>query len=687
MTIVTTTAGTTILVSVGMYLRYCANELHPHQTQTGGLLPPTFASGPADICTDFRRLQFHLSNPIMAAVLMVAFLSHLPALWKERIRTTLQHNIKSVRLWRNDGSKLRRSGGSHSRALSALSRVTSVDTFKNLSKNLLTSWDHSHYPLRAALQAITRKECFARSDYIERLSVNDVALLFRYASSDVQTGRDGGEEERRKFLAEQSPVVRAVMTAMDMAVRVSRGRLAPEGGKKASSSASQRRQQTRAPDDGGDMDALYFVAATRIFAEWRTIRVVPRGYQRYAVALSLAYRDVLQNLEKMERGVHDYLKHHQGTTQSNSDDAQTPSSGSLRSPTLRELLQFELHSKVHRNLPYLAERSASSGLLWTKRQLHYQTATFHNMLEVPVYYPTPRDAAQAAYRIVYGDYHGWAIQQIFSHGFGGSPPLETLWATLDPPKDLPENGKDVATRKMSGGKSTGSQNGPTRRWPKTMGGVGQSTPHSFDDPPERTLSDVTDGSLVRSANGSDSSDCNNIKQDGGREEVMDNLFLRAVENVGREVAEKWQDMVRLFNCGGGEEKKKAKSNLILSSESHFDLNQLAMTSGSPTAASEFLHHRHRGRADDDDGATAVTASTQSSSYSGTSCYYDDRDDDGVLATAVGAPPRRQQTNEIMMSPMEQSKRDTEDFVRLVSPMIADLGKLLDEFNMNDPSRV
>lgn len=670
--------ATTIVVSVFIHLRYCSEEHDPRQSSRQS---PSFSSSrPADICTDFYRLQTYWTTPIIAVVLVAAFLAHLPTSWRERIRTTLPNN-KYFQSWRDysQSSNLKSSGGSHSRALSTLSRVASVNTFKNLSKNLLYSLDNSCYSLRAALQAITRKECFARSDYIERLSINDVALLFRYGCR-VRSMNCQGKEEKRRFLAEQSQIVRAVITAMDMAVQVSRGGL--QEGRRESSSPSQQQQhpqrQQQAPDDMGDMDALYFVAATRIFAEWRALRLVPKGYQRYAVALSLAYRDVLQNLEKMERGVHDYLKYHQSVVkQNNNSNTQTPKTsttsasenGDIPSPTLRQLLVFESETKVHKNLPHLADKSSASGLLWTKRQLHYQTATFQNTLEVPVYYPTPREAAKAAYRIVYNDYHGWAIQKIFAHGFGGSPPLDALWATMDPPKDMPGTSSiSNGTRKVDSGRNHSGisrekmlrlQHGKDKR---------KSRPPSFDDPPERTLSDVTDGSLVRSG-GSDRSDYSN-------QEEEDNRFLLALEKIGKGVAEKWEDMLRLFNCGGGEEKKKATDNLILSSESHFNLNQLAMNSGS---VHEFLQQRQlqHEQSEDDDAVTAVTASTQSTL---SESRYDDHDDG--MAGPVAAVPRRPLTD-----PIEQSKRDTEDFVREVSPMIADLGKLLDEFNMDDPTRV
>ena len=140
----------------------------------------------------------------------------------------------------------------------------------------------------------------------------------------------------------------------------------------------------------------------------------------------------------------------------------------------------------------------------------------------------------------------------------------------------------------------------------------RSAANSFGDVPERTLSDV-------------SSDSQDGKDD-------DNQFLLALENMNRGIVEKWEDMLRMFNCG--KEEKNKRDSLVLSSESHFDLRAL-------------------------DG------------------------DDSIGVGSRKQEPSPAQTND----PIQKSKRDTEDFVRVVSPMIADLGVLIDALGMNDPSRV
>lgn len=477
-------------------------------------------------------------------------------------------------------------------ALSTLSRVTSVDAIKHLSSNLLSTLDCST-SIRSAIQSITRKECFARLDYIERLSINDIAILFQYAAD---ANLDVFNEE--KFLADNTQTVRSVITAIKMAVRVSRGSLS-EGTKIVSTTERSE----------GDIDALRFVAVTRIFAEWRNVRMVPKGYQRYAIGLSLGYRDVLQNLEKIERGVHEYLKHHQNTNRQSDRDPDA----AIPSPTLKQLLQFEAATKVHKSLPRLKEYSAASGFLWTKRQLHYQTVLLTNMLEVPVFYASGAEAARAAYHTVYIDYHGWAVKQIFKRSFGGSPPLDKLWLHLSPPTDSPRS-------------------------------HGKYNPKQDDFPPRaRMLSDMNSATTVSISERSES-----------RDDDSENEVLVALDNFRVEIVEKWEDLLRMFNCGK-EEKRKQKANLILSSESHFNLNQ-------------FNRDMVESSLQDNSGSDISDIVSFSSRGS---------------STAAETVATKQQVNHQLI---QKSKGDTEDFIRGVSPMIADLGVLIDQLNMNDPSK-
>jgi hypothetical protein len=496
----------------------------------------------------------------------------------------------------------RMASNSSGTALSTLARVTSVDALKNISSNVMRKLDCSK-TIRKAIQSISRKECFARLDYIERLSINDVAMLFQYAAA-----ADLDDFDKQKFLDDQTQIVRSVITAIDMAVKVSRGSLT-EGTKIIS---LKKRKE-------GDIDALRFVAVTRILVEWRNIRMVPKGYQRYAIAISLGYRDVLQNLEKIERGVHDYLRHHQKINEESNNDL-----ASIPSPTMRQLLQFEARIQVHKRLPRLNDKSSASGFLWTKRQLHYLMECFKNSLEVPELYESAEDAARAAYTTVYDQYHGWAVKQIFLRSFNGSPPLDKIWLQVQPPSDFPRSLGDT------NGKYKSSKN---------------AKKDSMSFPPvARTYSDMNSTASITMSERTDRTI--NTHED-------DNEVLVALDFLGHVIVEKWEDVIRMFNCGK-EEKRKRQESLILSSESHFDLNQL--------------------------NRDMVESSLQENTS-------EDMDD----VNSVMTPPSplaetivcRQQAQDGLI---RKSKQDTEDFVRGFAPMIADLGVLIEQMNMNDPSR-
>lgn len=387
-----------------------------------------------------------------------------------------------VRRSRLSSGNLKKSFSS-AEALSRLSRVSSSETLKKLSSTIRNTL--KSYTRRAALKSITRKECFAKLDYVGQLSIQDMITLFRYVNDVNQI-----DFQKKRFMVDQNPLVRSIVTAMDMAVTMSRGHA-------RSIRLSGHRQK-------GQIDSLYFTAVVRVFAEWRSLRLVPTGYNRYAVGLNLAYRDVLQNLAKIEDGVHAYLKFY-----ANAVDGEK-----LACPTLRQLVEFELHTNVHVAIPSLKEKSAASGLLWTKRQLHYQTSLFENTLHVPHKYETTQAGVAAAYSEVYDRYHGWAVKQVFAHSFGGSPPLDAIMKQM-----LPESPED---RK-------------------------QNTELGFS----RSLSDISRD-----------------------DDSLDNEFLAALEGFGKQVSRKWDDVVRFFNCvddDGDDEKQSRSQNLILSSESYLDM--------------------------------------------------------------------------------------------------------------------
>ena len=147
---------------------------------------------------------------------------------------------------------------------------------------------------------------FVSSEMIAELSLIDIKDLFRYVLVMNQTDFD-----RHAFLSEiNNFYCREVIHAMDRAVLSSRGESSIAGPSIATTINEVPVEQTTdcAALDPSEMDALYFVAVICIFAEWRTVRLVPPvGYHRYSIGMGLAKRDLIQNAQKIEIAVHQYL--------------------------------------------------------------------------------------------------------------------------------------------------------------------------------------------------------------------------------------------------------------------------------------------------------------------------------------------------------------------------------------------
>ena len=153
--------------------------------------------------------------------------------------------------------------------------------------------------------------------------------------------------------------------------------------------------------------------------------------------MNLGHKDIVQNLGKMETAVHEWLDYRR--EQVAMERAWEPNSGDgdfyddeLRSPTLRDLLEHEVDCNVHAHLPRLVEKSAAMGLLWVRRQLHYQTSIFSNILRVPETFPSSHAAVASAYAQVYGHYHGWAVQKIFNYSFQAAPAVSEIYKFMNP---------------------------------------------------------------------------------------------------------------------------------------------------------------------------------------------------------------------------------------------------------------
>lgn len=254
---------------------------------------------------------------------------------------------------------------------------------------------------------ISAPTLFIDAAVIGDLTLGEMAETFRFA---IDSSRKGFSSSQ--FLGSVPPRVKPVIEAIQRAVSLSRGKHVRD------TEVSIQKSTKRV---AGNVDALKFAAALRIFAEWRILRQVPDGYKGYAVGMSLGHKDIVQNVAKIEHAVHQYLDTRESTYHSD-----------LVTPTLYELLHNEAKTGLHPALPRLKEKSAAMGLLWVRRQMYYQTCLFENVLLVPSKFASGRDAIAAAYKQVYDPYHGWAVQKIFNYSFQAAPKPETIYRHMNP---------------------------------------------------------------------------------------------------------------------------------------------------------------------------------------------------------------------------------------------------------------
>ena len=283
--------------------------------------------------------------------------------------------------------------------------------------------------MKAAGKAVKTKRVFSLSaqkpfvsvDTISSMTLSDLTKAFEYA---VGKNRPGFNE--RQFMDSIDARVKPILAKMDSALTTSRGNdiLPAATGGYERRSKDKTEKKYLSPVGYGDIDALQFCAAMRLFAEWRIVRQVPNGYKGFAVGMNLGQKDIVQNVAKIEKAVHEWLDRRM-TDQSSED-------GNPSGPTLRDLLSYEAEVETHPNLPRLKDRTAAMGLLWVRRQLQYQTALFANILEVPNGFATANAAVSAAYSEVYGKYHGWAVQKIFNYSFQAAPEVEEIYKFMNP---------------------------------------------------------------------------------------------------------------------------------------------------------------------------------------------------------------------------------------------------------------
>jgi hypothetical protein len=183
---------------------------------------------------------------------------------------------------------------------SAMTKVSSTETVTRItssvstkSMNFLARCAGSRRELREGRSpVISAKELFLPVDHIAQLTLSDIKSLLRLAQ-DFNLP----EYDQTMLLSTLRPTACKAALAMCLAVSSSRG---------PKISVSVPREDSCRP---GDTDALIFAAFVRIFAEWRSLRLVPDGYQRFAVGMSLAKRDLVQNVHKLETAVHAWISH------------------------------------------------------------------------------------------------------------------------------------------------------------------------------------------------------------------------------------------------------------------------------------------------------------------------------------------------------------------------------------------
>jgi len=304
---------------------------------------------------------------------------------------------------------------------------------------------------------LSASEPFLSIKDISEMTLQEIAFTIQYVLESGSENFDivqflSGEFNGRPINSRMIAAVKAI----DKATAQSRGDGVLPARTRFGSYDAKEELLGNTDSSSGDIDVLKFCAAMRIFAEWRVLRQVPPGYKGYAVGMSLGHKDVVQNVGKIENAVHQWIESTSievATIKADHDrkeclNVKSKDSSSMdivrcesspetilpRSPTMRQLLQHEIDMDIHPNskLPRLKEKTAAMGLLWVRRQLHYQTTLFNNIINVPEVFPTIIDAVTAGYSEVYGNLHGWTVQKIFNYSFQSAPDADLIFRHMNP---------------------------------------------------------------------------------------------------------------------------------------------------------------------------------------------------------------------------------------------------------------
>lgn len=139
-------------------------------------------------------------------------------------------------------------------------------------------------------------------------------------------------------------------------------------------------------------------------------------------------------------------------------------------------------------------------------------------------------------------------------------------------------------------------------------------------------------------------------------------------------------MVRMFNCGKKEEKEN-RSNSILSNESRIDL-QLVNTDEDDNHDND-LNNRNIGTDDINKGAKIIDCdlihSYCSNSLPTTTNMYTI-----CLSSTCGNKTETSEDDKFLI--IERTKRQVSNFVQNVLPALIDVDELINELNMNDPTK-
>ena len=294
-------------------------------------------------------------------------------------------------------------GGSQVRTKKPRSKKSSTSTTK-IDKH---THKKSHRPC-----ALSASKPFFPEKSIGELTLKEVGKAFDYA---VHSTREDFDEDA--FMQGVQPRVKSMFEAMDKAAATSRGKDV-----KAATTGVHHYHHNQHP---GDIDTFKFCAAARILSEWRLVRQVPEGNKRYASSMKMGNKDVVQNIGKMEAAAHDYIDNQKMQSSSSS-------SSKIKSPTLRDMLQFEVDQGYHPTLPKLKEVSGGMGLLWVRRQLQFQTATFQNLLDIPKKIAGPGEAFSVAYEQVYSNFHRKLTKKVFNYSFKEGPEIHEVYKCMNP---------------------------------------------------------------------------------------------------------------------------------------------------------------------------------------------------------------------------------------------------------------